>query len=129
MIVPFSSSPASEGKDSNESKRPKIGLALSSGAAKGLAHIGVIQVLEENGIYVDAISGASMGAYVGSLYAMGLNGRELEALAADIDSKKRMLDLVDPIFPPRRGFIHGNRIKHRLMKSLGERTFSETPVS
>jgi NTE family protein len=55
---------------------------LSSSGAKGLAHIGVIQVLEENGIPIDAIAGSSIGAYVGSLLASGLTGQEFEALAA-----------------------------------------------
>ena len=66
--------------------RPRIGLALSSGGAKGLAHIGVIQVLEENGIHVDAVAGSSMGAYVGCLWAAGFNGKELAEFAAEITS-------------------------------------------
>jgi len=63
--------------------RCRIGLALSSGGAKGLAHVGVIQVLEENGIEIDAIAGASMGAYVGSLWAYGLDGAGLEKIARE----------------------------------------------
>ena len=58
--------------------RPKIGLALSGGGAKGFAHIGVLKVLEENGIPVDCISGTSMGSIVGGLYAMGYSADELE---------------------------------------------------
>ncbi|MFT5190454.1 MAG: NTE family protein [Verrucomicrobiales bacterium] len=68
--------------NSAQPQRPRIGLALSSSGAKGLAHIGVIQVLEENGIPIDAIAGSSIGAYVGSLLASGLTGQEFEALAA-----------------------------------------------
>jgi len=49
----------------------KVGLALSSGAAKGLAHIGVLEVLEREGIPIDMIAGTSMGALVGALYAQG----------------------------------------------------------
>jgi NTE family protein len=45
----------------------KVGLALSAGGAKGLAHVGVLQVLEENGIEIDAIAGCSMGSYIGAL--------------------------------------------------------------
>src|SRR5262249_49398190 len=61
-----------------------VGLALSSGAAKGFAHVGVIQVLEENGIEIDVVAGASMGAYVASLWACGCNGSELERLSREL---------------------------------------------
>lgn len=104
---------------------PSIGLALSSGGAKGLAHVGIIQVLEENGIHIDAIAGCSIGAYVGSLWASGLDGRELADLAAELDTNRDMLKLVDPIFPPRRGFIHGNKIEDWLERSLQGATFEQ----
>lgn len=61
--------------------RPHIGLALSGGAARGMAHIGVLRAFEENAIPVDAIAGASAGALVGGLYASGLSIAQLEALA------------------------------------------------
>jgi NTE family protein len=61
--------------------RPRIGLALSGGAARGIAHIGVLRALEENGIPIDAIAGASAGALVGGAYAAGLSIAQLEALA------------------------------------------------
>lgn len=60
---------------------PKLGLALSGGGAKGLAHIGVLKVLEEEGIYPDFITGTSMGSIVGGLYAIGYSPAELEKLA------------------------------------------------
>lgn len=65
--------------------RPKIGLALSGGAAHGLAHIGVVQYLDEIGINVDYITGTSMGAVIGALHAMGYNGKQLEEIASDIN--------------------------------------------
>jgi len=65
--------------------RPKIGLVLGGGGAKGLAHIGVIKVLEENRIPVDVISGTSMGAVVGSLYASGFTTDELQDVAYNLD--------------------------------------------
>lgn len=104
--------------------RPKVGIAFSSGGAKGLAHIGVIQVLEENDIEIDVISGASMGAYVGSLWAAGYSGVQLEELAAEMKTRKHFLRLADPVFPPRQGFLRGNKVKDHLVKSLGNRTFS-----
>ena len=64
--------------------RPKIGLVLSGGGAKGLAHIGVLKVLEEAGIRPDYIGGASMGGIVGALYAMGYSADSLEAIAKSI---------------------------------------------
>ncbi len=66
-------------------ERPKFGLALSGGAAHGLAHVGVIQYLDEMGIEIDYITGTSMGAIIGALYAMGYSGEEMEVIAADID--------------------------------------------
>ncbi len=112
----------------NSPGRPKIGLALSSGGAKGLAHIGVIQVLEENGIEVDAIAGTSMGAYVGGLWASGQNGKELEELSAAMGSGRDLWSLVDPVFPPRRGFIKARKIERRLRKTLHNSTFNELPT-
>jgi len=62
--------------------RPRIGLALSGGAAHGLAHIGVIKYLEELGIEADFVTGTSMGSVVGGLYAMGFNAQEIRDVAA-----------------------------------------------
>lgn len=61
----------------------KVGLVLSGGGAKGLAHIGVIKALEENGIPIDYITGTSMGAIVGSLYAAGYSPDEMEKIVTD----------------------------------------------
>jgi len=66
-------------------ERPKFGLALSGGAAHGLAHIGVIKYLDELGIEIDYITGTSMGAIIGALYAMGYSGNDMQNIAADID--------------------------------------------
>ena len=61
--------------------RPRIGLALSGGAARGIAHVGVLRALEENAIPIDAIAGASAGALIGGAYAAGLSIAQLEAMA------------------------------------------------
>lgn len=66
-------------------KRPKIGLVLSGGGARGFAHIGVLKVLEENRIPVDYIGGASMGALVGAMYAMGQTPDEIEQFVGSLD--------------------------------------------
>jgi NTE family protein len=67
------------------SERPKIGLVLSGGGAKGLAHIGVLKSLEEAGIYPDYITGTSMGSIVGGLYAMGYSADQIDSIARGID--------------------------------------------
>jgi len=103
----------------------RIGLALSAGGAKGLAHIGVIQVLEENGIEVDVIAGSSMGAYVASVWAMGCDGQKMEKLAREVQGRWGLWKLVDPAFPPRKGFIRGEAVIERLKKTLGDARFSD----
>ena len=65
----------------------KVGLVLSGGGAKGMAHIGVIRALEENGIPIDYVAGTSMGAVIGSLYVMGYSPDEMEALISSDDFK------------------------------------------
>jgi len=62
--------------------RPKVALVLSGGAAHGLSHIGVIKYLEENNIEIDYITGTSMGAVIGGLYAMGYDAAQIEEIAA-----------------------------------------------
>ncbi|TDE46805.1 patatin [Flavobacterium rhamnosiphilum] len=65
---------------SQEQKKPKIGLVLSGGGAKGFAHIGVLKVLEEAGIKIDYIGGTSMGAVIGGLYASGYNASQIDSI-------------------------------------------------
>ncbi len=65
--------------------RARIGLSLSGGGAKGFAHLGVIRVLEEAGVPIDYITGTSMGALIGGLYAMGYSVDEIETLAVELD--------------------------------------------
>jgi len=71
--------------DSAAGPRPKIGLALSGGGARGSAHLGVIKVLEEMRIPIDCIAGTSMGAIVGGLYASGMSVEDLEKTLTSID--------------------------------------------
>lgn len=71
-----------------ETKKPKIGLVLSGGGAKGFAHIGVLKVLEQAGVKIDYIGGTSMGAVVGGLYATGYSARQIDSIfqATDFDA-------------------------------------------
>lgn len=104
---------------------PRIGLVLSSGGARGLAHAGVIQVLEQEGIPVSAIAGCSMGAYVGSLWASGLDGSALELRAREIKDRATLKALLDFVIPPSEGLIRGNRIREHLERDLGSKTFAD----
>lgn len=72
--------------------QPKTGLVLSGGAARGLAHIGVLKALEENGVHIDAVAGTSMGAVIGGLYASGYSVAELEKLALTLDWQQVLSD-------------------------------------
>ena len=105
--------------------RCRIGLALSAGGAKGLAHIGVIQVLEEQGIEIDMIAGTSIGAMIGALWAYGLSGQEMQEVAMRNKSLSGMMRLFDPVFPPRRGFIKGRIIPGIISREMGDAQFAD----
>ena len=77
---------------SSEKEDIKIGLVLSGGGAKGLAHIGVLKTIDSLGIKIDHIAGTSMGAVIGSLYASGYSGKELERIFRGIDFDKLIGD-------------------------------------
>jgi NTE family protein len=78
-------------QESEPAKRPRIGVALSGGGARGLAHIGVLQWMEENRIPVDYVAGTSMGALVGSLYATGMSPAEMRQFVESIDWDQALL--------------------------------------
>ena len=77
-----------------EQKKPKIGLVLSGGGAKGFAHIGVLKVLEEAGVKVDYIGGTSMGAVVGGLYASGYNAAQIDSIFQATDFNELINDFI-----------------------------------
>ena len=104
-------------------KPPKIGLALGGGAARGFAHIGVIQVLEENGIKVDLVAGTSAGSLVASLYASGRTGRELQALAEGMDEGA----ITDWSFPLR-GLIRGEALARYIRDKTGGKAIEQMVV-
>lgn len=68
-----------------DTTRPKIGLTLSGGGAKGLAHIGILKAIDSAGLKIDYITGTSMGSIVGALYAIGYSGKQIESIARNID--------------------------------------------
>ncbi len=74
-----------QGQDTATHKRPKIGLTLSGGGAKGLAHIGILKAIDSAGLKIDYITGTSMGSIIGGLYALGYSADTIEKLSRDID--------------------------------------------
>jgi NTE family protein len=86
---------------------PRIGLALGGGAARGFAHVGVIQVLEENGIKPSLVVGTSAGSLVAALYASGRTGQQLQATAVEMD-EAAFADWTLPIF--NRGLLRGEAL-------------------
>ena len=68
-----------------QDKRPKIGLTLSGGGAKGLAHIGILKALDSAGVQVDYVTGTSMGSIIGALYAVGYSGDDIAKMSMDLD--------------------------------------------
>ena len=95
----------------------KVGLALGSGSAKGLTHIGVIKFLEENGITVDYIAGSSIGALIGGAYAAGvINEIEMIALQTDLASTiKYLLPTIS-----KSGLISGTKVKDFIQDIVGD---------
>ena len=79
---------------SQEQNRPKVGLVLSGGGAKGFAHIGVLKVLEEAGLKIDYIGGTSMGAVVGGLYASGYNAGQIDSIFKSTNFDKLINDFI-----------------------------------
>jgi len=75
-------------------KRPKIGLVLSGGGAKGFAHIGVLKVIEEAGIKIDFIGGTSMGAVIGGLYASGYNAAQIDSIVRVTNFDNVLIDYI-----------------------------------
>ncbi len=98
----------------------KVGLALGGGLARGLAHIGVLKVLEEAGIGLSHIAGTSMGALIGALYACGLGIKMISRLAERI-SRRTWMDFTFP----RRGLIAGDRLEEMLQLLTARRSFSD----
>lgn len=106
--------------------RKKIGLALGSGAARGLAHIGVLKVLEEQQIEVAAIAGTSIGAMIGSFYAAGVSVDQMEEIARGVDWRD-LARLVDPILPGS-GLIDGKKVRRFIAELLPVQRFEDLRI-
>jgi NTE family protein len=103
-------------------KEKKVGIALGGGGARGLAHIGVLRVLDNAGIKVDAIAGVSMGAVVGAAYSLGMSLDEMEEIA-NFYSKKRNIARILDFSISRTSFIKGVKVKQFFNKVYDNKTF------
>jgi NTE family protein len=107
-------------------ERPLVGLALGSGAARGLSHIGLLQVFEQEGIPIDVITGTSMGALVGGLYLSGWEPDFLGKFAKAIN-KQHIVSTLDFVLPPKKGLIDGYRIEAMLKRMLKIKNIEALP--
>jgi NTE family protein len=105
-------------------RRPSVGLVLSGGGARGLAHIGVLRVLEREGIPVDILAGASMGGVIAAGYAAGMTSDDLEQKSLTATRARNMLSLADPGLP-NGGLVRGQRLLAFFNQEFGEKTFSD----
>lgn len=106
---------------------PKIGLAMSGGGARGLAHVGVLKVLAEAGISIDCVSGTSMGGVIAAAYACGISIREIEERARQLANMRELIRLLD-ISTQRRGLLEGARIRDYLAPLFLDYNIENLPV-
>ena len=105
----------------------RVGIALGSGGAKGISHIGVLEVLEKNKIKIDEISGCSIGAIVGGIYAAGVSIEKMKEIAFSIDIKK-MWKLFDFTKPTSGGIVKGNLVEQFLDEILPVKKFEDLKI-
>jgi NTE family protein len=101
---------------------PKIALVLGGGAARGFAHVGVIKMLESQGIVPDLVVGTSAGSVVGALYAAGYSGFELQRVALELDEKA-----VSDWALPNRGFLKGESLQNFINAAVKGRPLESLP--
>ena len=119
-VPPPAVTPSEGAAAAKPTRPPRIGLALGGGAARGFAHIGVIQVLEEAGIRPDLVVGTSAGSLVAALYASGKTGAELGTLAQSMDEGA----ITDWSFPGR-GLIRGDALARYVRDQTAGRTIEQ----
>lgn len=104
----------------------KLGLALGAGGSRGVAHLGVIRALEEEGIKPDFISGCSMGSVVGACYAKGMSCDKMLETVLKLNTAK----LIDPTAVPLKqlGLFKGGKMYDLLLENIGDITFDELDI-
>ncbi|MBC7333284.1 MAG: patatin-like phospholipase family protein [Actinobacteria bacterium] len=104
-------------------RRKRIGIALSGGAARALCHIGVLEILDELGVEISAVSGTSMGAIIGAFYALGINIKEMEEYIYSTNWKEYLL--FSNITMNRFGVINSRKADRALDALFGDKTFDD----
>ena len=97
--------------------RKKVGIALGGGVARGIAHVGVLKVLQRERIPIDMVAGTSAGAIIGCLFAQGKDAVQIERIVLEVTSQG-WTHFIDPSLP-KSGLIHGKRIKELLKRHIG----------
>ena len=116
MAIPPEEQPTVGAGVATARKPLRIGLALGGGAARGFAHIGVIKVLEAQGILPDVVAGTSAGSVVGALYAAGKDGFGLQQVGLELDE-----DTLADWSLPNRGFLKGEALQDFVNREVGQR--------
>lgn len=123
--APVQVDPAPAAAPAVAKRPPRIGLALGGGAARGFAHVGVIQVLEEAGIRPDFVVGTSAGSLVAALYASGRNGAQLQQVAESME-EAAFADWTLPIF--NRGMLRGEALARYVNALVGGKLIEQMPL-
>lgn len=103
--------------------RPKIGLVLSGGSVRGAAHLGVLEVLEREGIRPQCVVGVSAGAIGGATYCAGVPLEDMRRLALELRWTR-----LGRLVPPRLGFFDSSKLESHLLEIIGPRTFDQLPI-
>ncbi|WP_374413405.1 patatin-like phospholipase family protein [Hydrogenophaga sp.] len=114
--------PSVDPQEGPPQRAPRLGLALGGGAARGFAHVGVIQVLEQNGIRPDLVAGTSAGSLVAALYASGKSAAELERVALSMD-EATLTDWTMPLAS--RGLMRGEALARYVRQAIGGRLIEQ----
>ena len=120
-------SPGSVSPPSAIIKDPIIGLALGGGAARGFAHIGVIKVLEANGIKPNVIVGTSAGSVISAIYASGMSANELQQIAIDLD-EATITDWTNPFSGKMGGMIKGDALQSKINQLVKNRPIEQMKI-
>lgn len=106
--------------------RRRLGLALGSGSARGLAHIGVLKVLEREGVPIGAIAGTSIGALIGGAYAVGVTPAEMERIAVSIDFR-HLVSLAD-VARPTTALVNGRHVEEFIRDVVDSQSFADVRI-
>ncbi|MFA6321494.1 MAG: patatin-like phospholipase family protein, partial [Candidatus Omnitrophota bacterium] len=104
-------------------KKKKVALALGGGSARGIAHIGVLKVLEKERIPIDAIVGTSMGAMIGAAYSVGVSVAQMEEHAYKFTTKK----ILDPTMPSM-GLLAGKKLENTIRELIDGKGFEDCRI-